>query len=92
MTCFNNRSPVPSTSTSQINISENQQNSILYDADTDVDSDSEVPNDIDILADEKDDPLPIIENVFLNRSFYLSTKLKPLVKKECYRYIIALEG
>jgi len=92
MTYVNNRSPVPSTSTSQINISENQQNSILYDADTDIDSDSEVPNDIDILADEKNDPLPIIENVFLNCSFYLSTKLKPLIKKECYRYIIALEG
>lgn len=64
----------------------------MFDADTDIDSDAEVPNDIDILADEKDVPLPIIENVFRNCSFYLSTKLKPLIKKECYRYIIALEG
>jgi len=85
------RSPVPSTSTSLTNILENQQNSI-FDADTDIDSDAEAPSDIDILADEKDIPLPIIENVFRNCSFYLSTKLKPLIKKECYRYIIALEG
>lgn len=85
---FNNRLPVPSTS--QTNNSTDQQNSI-YDADTDVDSDSEVVSD-DILADERNVPLPLIENVFRDRLFYLSTNLKPLIKKECYRYIIALEG
>jgi len=91
--CINNtnRSPIPSTSSSQTNISKDQPSNI-YDVDTDVDSDSEVPVDIDILADEENTPLPIIENIFRNCSFYLSTRLKPLIKKECYRYIIALEG
>lgn len=82
------RLPVPSTS--QTNNSTDQQNSV-YDADTDVDSDSEVVPD-DILADERNVPLPLIENVFRDHSFYLSSNLKPLIKKECYRYIIALEG
>lgn len=85
---FNNRLPVPSTS--QTNNSTDQQNTI-YDADTDVDSDSEIISD-DILADERNVPLPLIENVFRDCLFYLSTNLKPLIKKECYRYIIALEG
>lgn len=73
-----------------MHISTTQKNEI-YDADTDIDSDSDVhPNDI--LADESNAPLPLIENVFRGCSFYLSNSLKPLEKKECYRYIIALDG
>lgn len=81
--------PVPSTSTSQTDNSTSLDNSI-YDADTDVDSDSDTPNDI--LADESSVPLPLINDVFRNCSFYLSNSLKSSLKKECYRYIIALEG
>jgi len=85
-----NRPSVAVPSTSVTSILTDQQNNI-FNADTDVDSNSEdVPHDI--LADENDVPLPLIENVFSNCSFYLSTGLKSLLKKECYRYIIALDG
>lgn len=67
------------------------QHDSIYNADTDVDSDSEEVSN-DILADESNIPLPLIENVFDDCSFYLSTSLKPFLKKECYRYIIALKG
>lgn len=79
-------------STSQTNSSENQQNTTksLYDLDTDIDSDLDIPKDI--LADESILPLPYIDDIFRNRSFYLSTSLKPSIRQECNRYIIALEG
>jgi len=83
--------PIPSTS--QSNSSENQQNTIttsLYDLDTDIDSDLDIPKDI--LADESIVPLPFIDDIFRDCSFYLSSSLKPLLKQECHRYIIALEG
>ncbi|XP_015375795.1 PREDICTED: DNA repair protein XRCC1 [Diuraphis noxia] len=79
-------------STSQTNSSENQQNTTksLYDLDTDIDSDLDIPKDL--LADESILPLPYIDDIFRDRSFYLSTNLKPLIRQECNRYIIALEG
>lgn len=86
---FLNRRPVPSTSTSQTDNSTSLHDSI-FDADTDIDSDSDTPNDI--LADESSVPLPPIDDVFHNCSFYLSNSLKSSLKKECYRYIIALDG
>lgn len=85
--------PVPSTS--QTNSSENQQNTTktsLYELDTDIDSDVDLDTPKDILADESIAPLPIMDDIFRNCLFYLSTSLKPLLKQECYRYIIALEG
>jgi hypothetical protein len=84
---LNIRSPEPSTS--QTNILETQENSI-FDADTDIDSDLDVPSDI--LTDKSNVPLPFLNNVFHNYSFYLSSSLKHSLKKECYRYIIALDG
>lgn len=85
---FNSKAPTPSTS--QTILLEDQQNNI-YNADTDVDSDLEaVPNDI--LADQNSEPLPLLDNVFQDCLFYLSTKLKSSLRKECYRYIIALDG
>lgn len=82
--------PVPSTS--QSNSSENQLNTTtsLYDLDTDIDSDLDIPKDI--LADESIVPLPSIDDIFCGCSFYLSTSLKPSLKQECNRYIIALAG
>ncbi|VVC33408.1 DNA-repair protein Xrcc1, N-terminal,BRCT domain,Galactose-binding domain-like [Cinara cedri] len=84
----------PVISTSQTNVLANQQCTVdlsVYDAATDIDSDSDnISNDI--LADERSAPLPLIENVFRECSFYLSPTLKPLITKECYRYIIALDG
>ncbi|KAL5240151.1 hypothetical protein ACI65C_007561 [Semiaphis heraclei] len=79
-------------STSQTNSSENRQNTTksLYDLDTDIDSDFDIPKDI--LADESILPLPYIDDIFRDRSFYLSTNLKPFIRQECNRYIIALEG
>lgn len=84
---FNIRLPEPSTS--QTNVSETQENNI-FDADTDIDSDVDIPSDI--LADTNNVPLPFIDNVFHNCSFYLSSSLKHSLKKECCRYIIALDG
>jgi len=79
-------------SSSQTNTSENRQNTTksLYDLDTDIDSDLDTPKDI--LADESILPLPYIDDIFRDHSFYLSTNLKPLIRQECNRYIIALEG
>lgn len=90
---WNSVSAKPVPSTSQSNSSENQQSTIttsLYDLDTDIDSDLDIPKDI--LADESIVPLPFIDDIFRNCSFYLSTSLKPSLKQECHRYIIALEG
>lgn len=87
---LNIRSPVPSTS--QITNTLANQHNDIYDADTDVDSDSEIPHDIDILADKSNIPLPSMEDVFRNCSFYLSTRLKHSLNKECHRYILALDG
>lgn len=86
---FLNIRAIPSTSTSQTNNSTNQLKSI-YDADTDVDSDSDIPKDT--LADKSNAPLPSIDDVFCTCSFYLSNSLTFLLKKESYRYIIALQG
>ncbi|XP_050539846.1 DNA repair protein XRCC1 [Daktulosphaira vitifoliae] len=72
-------------STSQDGILDN-----IYDADTDIDSDSDIP--IDILLDKSNIALPQLDNTFNNCSFYLSPCLNSLQKKECSRYIIALNG
>lgn len=86
---FAYRLPISSTTSSTTTLAKKQNNP--YGEDTDVDSDSENVC-YDILADESNASLPLIENVFKNCLFYLSTNLKPLIRKECYRYIIALEG
>lgn len=83
---MNNRPPIPSTS--QIDISTEQSISI-YDADTDIDSD---PGDIDILADESYVPLPVLDDTFSTRLFYLSPCLEPELRKKCNRYITSLDG
>lgn len=89
---WNNVSAKQVPSTSQTNSSVSPQNTTksLYDLDTDIDSDLDIPKDI--LADESIIPLPFIDDIFRNCSFYLSTSLKPLLRQECKRYIIALEG
>lgn len=83
------RSPVASTS--RANISVKQQPNV-YDADTDIDSDADIRYPDDILADESIEPLPCLEKIFHNCSFYLATSLKPILKIECHRYIVALKG
>ncbi|XP_026804759.1 DNA repair protein XRCC1 [Rhopalosiphum maidis] len=89
---WNNISVKPIPSTSQTNNSVNQKNTTIspYDLDTDIDSDSDIPKDI--LADESNVSLPLIDNIFHNCLFYLSSSLNPLLKQKCSRYIIALEG
>lgn len=83
--------PVPSTSqTNYSSVIEKNTTISLYDLDTDIDSDLDVPKDI--LADESILPLPFLDSIFRNCLFYLSSSLNPLLKQECNRYIIALEG
>ncbi|XP_050422184.1 DNA repair protein XRCC1 [Adelges cooleyi] len=64
----------------------------IYDADTDVDSDSSNPVPNDVLSDNSNVQLPHLDNVFTNYSFWFSPNLDPLEKKKCQRYIIALDG
>lgn len=82
---------MPSTSqTKHSSVIEKNTTVSPYDLDTDIDSDLDVPKDI--LADESILPLPFLDSIFRNCLFYLSSSLNPLLKQECNRYIIALEG
>jgi hypothetical protein len=56
-----------------------------YDADTDVDSDEELPNTANI-------PLPKLSNFFHDKCFHLHEELSADVRRKLKRYIIAFKG